>query len=97
MCSKSWLSLQWIEESYSTKSSKLILFAESLGGVESFIACPATQTHSGIPEEKRLCRGINDRLLRLSVRIEDVDDLICDMEQAMAGGIVSIGLDGENK
>jgi cystathionine gamma-synthase len=62
---------------------RLISFAESLGGVESLITYPLVQTHADIPKEilKRL--GITDRLLRLSVGIEDVEDLIEDLEQAM--------------
>jgi cystathionine beta-lyase/cystathionine gamma-synthase len=63
---------------------KIILFAESLGGVETLVTFPATQTHSDIPEEVRLRLGITDRLLRLSVGIEDADDLIADLEQALA-------------
>lgn len=63
---------------------RLICFAESLGGVESFITFPATQTHADVPEDERLRRGIDDRLLRFSVGIEHVDDLIADLEQALA-------------
>ena len=62
---------------------KLILYAESLGGVESLITYPILQTHADVPLEKRLRLGINDRLLRLSVGIENVDDLICDLGQAL--------------
>ena len=51
---------------------KLISFAESLGGVESFITYPATQTHADIPEEVRNETGVDNRLLRFSVGIEDV-------------------------
>lgn len=64
------------------QSLKLISFAESLGGVESFITYPATQTHADIPLETRLATGVCDRLLRFSVGIEDSDDLIQDLEQA---------------
>lgn len=60
---------------------KLISFAESLGGVESFITYPATQTHADIPQEERNRRGICDRLLRFSVGIENAEDLIADLEQ----------------
>jgi cystathionine gamma-synthase len=63
---------------------KLILFAESLGGVESLITYPVTQTHSDVPEADRLARGIDDRLLRLSVGIENAQDLIEDLQQALA-------------
>jgi len=62
---------------------RLIQFAESLGGVESLITFPAVQTHQDIPAENRERRGITDCLLRLSVGIEDVDDLIADLEQAL--------------
>lgn len=62
---------------------KVIAFAESLGGVESLITYPAIQTHSAIPVEIRDRLGVNDRLLRLSVGIEAVEDLIADLEQAM--------------
>ncbi len=58
--------------------------AESLGGVESLICHPARMTHGSIPKEDRERRGITDGLLRLSVGIEDVDDLVADLEQALA-------------
>ncbi|SIT92761.1 PLP-dependent transferase [Edaphobacillus lindanitolerans] len=61
---------------------ELIAFAESLGGVESFITYPSTQTHADIPYEERSRRGIDDSLLRLSVGIEDPEDLIDDLRQA---------------
>jgi cystathionine beta-lyase/cystathionine gamma-synthase len=57
---------------------------ESLGGVESLIGHPATMTHSSIPAEVRAARGIDDGLVRLSVGIEDLDDLRADLEQAMS-------------
>jgi cystathionine gamma-synthase len=62
---------------------RLIIFAESLGGVESLITYPAVQTHSVIPEEMRRKIGVTDTLLRLSVGIEAVDDIIADLEQAL--------------
>jgi len=62
---------------------KVIMFAESLGGVESLITYPMVQTHSAIPEELRNRIGVNDRLLRLSVGIENVNDIINDLDQAM--------------
>ncbi|MFZ7103232.1 MAG: trans-sulfuration enzyme family protein [Peptococcaceae bacterium] len=62
---------------------RLISFAESLGGVESLITYPLVQTHSAIPQEMLKRLGINHRLLRLSVGIEAVEDLIEDLEQAM--------------
>jgi cystathionine gamma-synthase len=64
------------------KNVSLILFAESLGGVESLITYPLVQTHEAIPEAMRLAAGVNDRLMRLSVGIEDPDDLIKDLQQA---------------
>lgn len=62
---------------------KIILYAESLGGVESLITYPMLQTHGDIPKEIRETLGINECLLRLSVGIEDVEDLIEDLEQAL--------------
>lgn len=61
---------------------KLIQFAESLGGVETLITYPITQTHADVPPEILERNGITDRVLRLSVGIENVDDLIYDLEQA---------------
>ena len=63
---------------------KLIQYAESLGGVESLITYPTTQTHADVPEEIRLKNGITPATLRLSVGIENADDLIKDLEQALA-------------
>src|SRR5690606_21248677 len=63
------------------KAMQLITFAESLGGVESFITYPATQTHADIPYEERVARGVCDRLLRFSVGIEEAEDLIADLKQ----------------
>ncbi len=68
------------------QQTKLFSFAESLGGVESLITHPATMTHAAIPKESREARGVTDGLLRLSVGIEDVEDLIGDLEQAIDGG-----------
>lgn len=62
---------------------RVIIFAESLGGVESLITYPMVQTHSAIPESMRERIGVTDRLLRLSVGIEAVEDIIGDLEQAM--------------
>lgn len=62
---------------------RLIIFAESLGGVESLITYPVVQTHSAIPEEMRERIGVTDTLLRLSVGIEEAEDLIADIEQAL--------------
>lgn len=63
---------------------QLISFAESLGGVESFITYPSTQTHGDIPVEERNRRGVCDRLLRFSVGIEEAEDLIADLQQVFA-------------
>jgi cystathionine beta-lyase/cystathionine gamma-synthase len=65
--------------------TKLISFAESLGGVESLITFPEVQTHADIPPELRARLGINNVLLRLSVGIEDCDDLIEDLRQGLEG------------
>ena len=61
----------------------LITLAESLGGVESLVCHPATMTHAAIPAEIRKEVGIVDELIRFSVGIEDVDDLIADLQQAI--------------
>jgi cystathionine gamma-lyase len=62
---------------------KVFSLAESLGGVESLCCHPATMTHASIPRELREARGITETLVRLSVGIEDVEDLIADIEQAL--------------
>lgn len=62
---------------------KLVIFAESLGGVESLITHPVSRTHTEIDEKKRQALGITDTLLRLSVGIEDAEDIIEDLEQAL--------------
>ncbi len=62
----------------------LILFAESLGGTETLITYPMVQTHADVPINERLQRGINERLLRMSVGLEDADDLIEDLKQALS-------------
>jgi cystathionine gamma-lyase len=62
----------------------LFSLAESLGGVESLIGHPASMTHGSIPREERLKVGLTDSLIRLSVGIEDVDDLIADLDAALA-------------
>src|SRR5580704_2457466 len=64
-------------------STKLFALAESLGGVESLINHPATMTHASIPREQRIKNGLSDSLIRLSVGIEDVEDLIDDLQQAI--------------
>ena len=63
-------------------STDIFQLAESLGGVESLIGHPASMTHAAVPRERRLELGINDNLVRLSVGIEDVGDLIKDLEKA---------------
>jgi cystathionine gamma-synthase len=65
------------------ESLNLILFAESLGGVETLITYPMLQTHADIPKEERETKGINERLLRLSVGLESIGDIIADLEQAL--------------
>ena len=64
-------------------STKLFSLAESLGGVESLINHPATMTHASIPREERIKNGLTDSLIRLSVGVEDADDLIEDLKQAI--------------
>jgi cystathionine gamma-synthase len=66
------------------RTLELISFAESLGGVESFVTYPLTQTHADMPKDVRKQRGITDRLLRLSVGTEHVDDLIKDLDKALS-------------
>lgn len=65
-------------------ATRIFTLAESLGGVESLIELPAAMTHASVPAEQRKLIGIDDGLVRLSVGIENVDDLIADLEQAMA-------------
>ncbi len=64
-------------------STKIFSLAESLGGVESLINHPASMTHASIPREERIKNGLTDSLIRLSVGIEDADDLIEDLKQAI--------------
>ncbi len=63
---------------------ELMGLAESLGAVESMITHPATMTHAEVPDEERRARGLSDGLVRLSVGIEDVDDILADLDQALA-------------
>ncbi len=65
------------------ESVELCTLAESLGGVESLISHPATMTHASVPFEKRQSLGITDGLVRISVGIEDVEDIIEDLDQAL--------------
>ncbi|GEO04149.1 cystathionine beta-lyase [Adhaeribacter aerolatus] len=62
---------------------KYFTLAESLGGVESLCGHPATMTHASIPQAERLKAGLSDSLIRLSVGIEDIEDLLADLEQAL--------------
>ena len=66
------------------ESLKLIPFAESLGGVETLITYPTTQTHEDTPADIKEKLGITDCFLRMSVGIENIDDLLEDLEQAFA-------------
>lgn len=66
-----------------TTLTKIFSLAESLGGVESLIEHPATMTHSSLPREVRLRSGLEDTLIRLSVGVEDIDDLLDDLRQAL--------------
>jgi cystathionine gamma-lyase len=68
------------------KALKVFLFAESLGGVESLVCHPATMSHAGMTPNEREERGITDRTFRLSVGIEDAEDLIEDLDQALRAG-----------
>jgi len=61
----------------------VMLYAESLGGTETLITYPMLQTHADVPVEQRESLGIHDRLLRLSVGIEHIDDLVADLAQAL--------------
>lgn len=73
-----------LQETFKTASSfKLFSLAESLGGVESLINHPVTMTHASIPKAERDKAGVVDNLLRLSVGVEDVDDLLADIKQAL--------------
>lgn len=73
------------------KNIKLIAFAESLGGVESLMTFPAVQTHADIPEDIRNQLGVDNRLLRFSVGIEHIDDLIADLAHAINVAVEEAG------
>lgn len=74
-----------IENTFRVASSfKIFSLAESLGGVESLVNHPATMTHASIPKEEREKAGVVDQMLRFSVGVEDIDDLLADLEQALA-------------
>ena len=66
------------------EETKLFTLAESLGGVESLIELPAAMTHASIPAETRQAHGVRDGLIRISVGLEDVADLISDLDRALA-------------
>ncbi|CAR22406.1 cystathionine gamma-lyase CYS3 [Lachancea thermotolerans CBS 6340] len=66
-----------------TSTTRLFTLAESLGGIESLVEVPAVMTHGGIPREQREASGVFDNLIRLSVGIEDIDDLLEDVRQAL--------------
>lgn len=65
------------------KATRVFALAESLGGVESLISHPASMTHASIPQEERLAAGLSDSLIRLSVGVEDLDDLRDDLDRAL--------------
>jgi cystathionine gamma-lyase len=65
------------------RRTRLFTLAESLGGVESLIELPALMTHASLPAERRADIGIDDGLIRLSVGIEEPEDLIADLDQAL--------------
>jgi cystathionine beta-lyase/cystathionine gamma-synthase len=65
------------------ESVALFSLAESLGGVESLINHPASMTHASIPKEERVKNGLVDSLIRLSIGVEDVEDLLEDLKQAL--------------
>ena len=74
-----------LEKTFRIASSfHVFTLAESLGGVESLINHPATMTHASIPKAEREKAGVVDNLLRLSVGVEDIDDLLADLQQALA-------------
>ena len=64
-------------------STKIFKLAESLGGAKSLLCHPATMTHKSIPRERRLSSGVTDSLIRLSVGLEDAEDQISDLKQAL--------------
>jgi len=66
------------------ENTRLFALAESLGGVESLVNHPAIMTHATVPKQQREALGVTDTLIRLSVGVEDVDDLIADLETALA-------------
>lgn len=71
------------ESSKLLKACKVFTLAESLGGVESLAQCPAFMTHGSVPAEVRAKLGITENLIRISVGVEDLDDLIQDLDNAL--------------
>jgi cystathionine beta-lyase/cystathionine gamma-synthase len=67
------------------ESVRVFSLAESLGGVESLISHPASMTHASVPEDRRAQLGITEGLVRLSCGVEDAQDLIADLDQALKG------------
>lgn len=67
------------------EGTRLFALAESLGGVESLIGHPASMTHASIPKEERAKTGLSDTLIRLSVGVEDIEDLLVDLDNALSG------------
>jgi cystathionine beta-lyase/cystathionine gamma-synthase len=63
---------------------RLCALAESLGGIETLVCQPSTMTHASVPEKDRARLGITDSLARISVGCEDVEDIIADLDQALA-------------
>src|SRR3989304_2287596 len=72
------------EASEILRKLEVAILAESLGGVETLIEHPASMTHASLPKEEREARGITDGLVRLSVGIEDIEDLVEDFQRALA-------------
>jgi cystathionine gamma-lyase len=66
------------------ESTRIFALAESLGGVESLIGHPVTMTHAAVPPAMRQAMGLTDSLVRLSCGVEDADDLIADLDRALA-------------
>ena len=65
------------------KNVKIFTLGESLGGVESLISHPSSMTHGSVPKKEKEAMGLTDSLVRFSVGIEDIEDLISDLEQAI--------------
>lgn len=69
------------------KALKIFTLAESLGGYESLVEIPSIMTHASVPEEQRKILGISDNLIRLSVGLESVEDLVKDLTDALAAAL----------